>query len=331
MPFTARHRRPAQRGQVDAVQPAGRPAAGAGRRPARGDARPARGRRPARGAALHRRRHRRARGGDRREPARADAGADRAGGRRRRRVPVHDRRAGRGDAGRPDAGGAAAQAGGAGDPRRQQGRGPGGGGGADRGLASSGSASRWRCRPSTASAWTTCCGRSSRWRRAFPDAAEVVEVEVGEEIDDSVDEEGEGAALPAGRPIQIAVVGRPNAGKSTLVNAILGEERLLTGPEAGITRDAIAVQVGLVRHAVPHLRHRRHAQEGEGPGEAREALGLRRPPGGEVRRGGGGAARRADSVRDPGPAASPTSPSARGARWWSRSTSGISRRRSRRS
>jgi GTP-binding protein len=68
-------------------------------------------------------------------------------------------------------------------------------------------------------------------------------VDVGEEIDDSVDEEGEGAALPAGRPIQIAVMGRPNSGKSTLVNAILGEERLLTGPEAGITRDAIAVQV----------------------------------------------------------------------------------------
>ena len=83
----------------------------------------------------------------------------------------------------------------------------------------------------------------------FPDAAEVVEV--AEEIDDSVDEEGEGAALPPGRPIQIAVVGRPNAGKSTLVNAILGEERLLTGPEAGITRDAIAVQVGLAGHAVP--------------------------------------------------------------------------------
>lgn len=43
------------------------------------------------------------------------------------------------------------------------------------------------------------------------------------------------------RPLQIAVIGRPNAGKSTLVNKILGEERLLTGPEAGITRDAIAV------------------------------------------------------------------------------------------
>lgn len=42
------------------------------------------------------------------------------------------------------------------------------------------------------------------------------------------------------RPIDLAVVGRPNAGKSTFVNALLGEERLLTGEEAGITRDAIA-------------------------------------------------------------------------------------------
>jgi GTPase len=44
-------------------------------------------------------------------------------------------------------------------------------------------------------------------------------------------------------PIRIAVVGRPNSGKSTLINRLLGEERLLTGPEAGITRDAIAVDV----------------------------------------------------------------------------------------
>ena len=43
------------------------------------------------------------------------------------------------------------------------------------------------------------------------------------------------------KPIRIAVVGRPNAGKSTLVNRLIGEDRLLTGPEAGITRDAIPV------------------------------------------------------------------------------------------
>ncbi|MGN6747870.1 MAG: ribosome biogenesis GTPase Der [Xanthobacteraceae bacterium] len=44
-------------------------------------------------------------------------------------------------------------------------------------------------------------------------------------------------------PIRIAIVGRPNTGKSTLINRLLGEERLLTGPEAGITRDAIAVEL----------------------------------------------------------------------------------------
>ncbi|HXG77917.1 MAG TPA: ribosome biogenesis GTPase Der [Methyloceanibacter sp.] len=41
-------------------------------------------------------------------------------------------------------------------------------------------------------------------------------------------------------PLRVAIVGRPNVGKSTLVNALLGEERMITGPEAGITRDAIA-------------------------------------------------------------------------------------------
>ena len=42
------------------------------------------------------------------------------------------------------------------------------------------------------------------------------------------------------RPLRLAIIGQPNAGKSTLVNTMLGEERMLTGPEAGITRDAIS-------------------------------------------------------------------------------------------
>lgn len=54
------------------------------------------------------------------------------------------------------------------------------------------------------------------------------------------DEDADEADGP-GKPINIAIVGRPNAGKSTLVNALIGEDRLLTGPEAGITRDAIPV------------------------------------------------------------------------------------------
>jgi len=68
-------------------------------------------------------------------------------------------------------------------------------------------------------------------------------------LPDLTDEEGDADGPPAreteerARPIRIAVVGRPNAGKSTLINRLLGEDRLLTGPEAGITRDAIAVDL----------------------------------------------------------------------------------------
>ncbi len=55
-------------------------------------------------------------------------------------------------------------------------------------------------------------------------------------------EEEDGSELDAGKPLRIAVLGRPNAGKSTLLNRILGEDRLLTGPEPGITRDSISIE-----------------------------------------------------------------------------------------
>ena len=75
-------------------------------------------------------------------------------------------------------------------------------------------------------------------RAALPDstalAAEVEQRGSGDAIEQKIAER---------KPIRIAVVGRPNCGKSTLVNRLLGEERLLTGPEAGITRDAIAVDL----------------------------------------------------------------------------------------
>jgi len=75
-----------------------------------------------------------------------------------------------------------------------------------------------------------------RAQHAEADAPEV-DVEIAEDAD-------VGPRIPTmEKPLQIAVVGRPNAGKSTLINRLLGEERLLTGPEAGITRDAISVRM----------------------------------------------------------------------------------------
>ena len=60
-----------------------------------------------------------------------------------------------------------------------------------------------------------------------------------EEFEDEAEEE-EGEDYVG--PLKLAIVGRPNAGKSTLVNQMLGEERMITGPEAGITRDSIAIE-----------------------------------------------------------------------------------------
>lgn len=52
--------------------------------------------------------------------------------------------------------------------------------------------------------------------------------------------EADAAAEAQERPLKLAIVGRPNAGKSTLLNRLLGEERMVTGPEPGLTRDAVA-------------------------------------------------------------------------------------------
>ena len=80
------------------------------------------------------------------------------------------------------------------------------------------------------------------------------------EIADRLPEESVEADDDAGRPLHLAIVGRPNAGKSTLLNRLLGEERMITGPEPGLTRDAVAVRL----------------RDGEGEIEIVDTAGLRR-------------------------------------------------------
>jgi GTPase len=75
--------------------------------------------------------------------------------------------------------------------------------------------------------WPIIGARAEEWEEA--DEAHRAELRAMDEED-----------RPSG-PLKLAIVGRPNAGKSTLINRLLGEDRLLTGPEAGITRDSIAI------------------------------------------------------------------------------------------
>ncbi len=93
-------------------------------------------------------------------------------------------------------------------------------------------ASRSPSRPSTAKAWETS-------RSAILAALGLKPVRKRKR-DDEDEPEIEEETSAEERPIRLAIVGRPNAGKSTLVNALLGEERMITGPEPGLTRDAVA-------------------------------------------------------------------------------------------
>jgi GTPase len=84
---------------------------------------------------------------------------------------------------------------------------------------------------------------SAEHGEGMSDLYDALRVLMPEPAEDEEDDEEIAEEELATRPIRVAVVGRPNAGKSTLINRLLGEERLLTSAEAGTTRDSIAVEI----------------------------------------------------------------------------------------
>jgi GTP-binding protein len=84
---------------------------------------------------------------------------------------------------------------------------------------------------------------SAEHGEGMADLYEVLMPFVDAELPEPVDEDDVPAEMPdvPEGPMKMAIVGRPNAGKSTLINTLLGEQRLVVGPEAGITRDSIAI------------------------------------------------------------------------------------------
>lgn len=108
--------------------------------------------------------------------------------------------------------------------------------------------------------WTDRGEPEEKTRRRDRDKAKEAGGEEGDDL-------WEGEEIGDEVPINIAIIGRPNAGKSTLLNQLLGEERVLTGPEAGITRDAIAEDFEYKGRAIKivdtaGIRRRSNVQEG---------------------------------------------------------------------
>jgi GTP-binding protein len=126
-------------------------------------------------------------------------------------------------------------------------------------------------------------GVSAEHGEGMGDLFEALLPHIGEKQDDEDEASGEEAEYDPKAVLKLAIVGRPNAGKSTLINRFLGEDRLLTGPEAG--SPAIrSPSTGLDRSQGwrsppdPPDRHRRHAQEGASRRQAGKAFGRRCAP-----------------------------------------------------